>query len=275
MNRRKFVGSVVALTGAKGAPAAQQNVPVRSAMLALEHQWGAQHYDEKEKEQLLEVWQKKLPFRWYGQMREQPVKVATFEKEFAARMQTKYALAVNSGTAALETAIAALGIGPGDEVIIPAWTWHSCATSVVRAGAPARVRRNRRVLQHRSRRHRAPHHAADQVHHGGAPARQPRRHGPDPGHRAEAQAQGAGGLRAVGGRQLQGQAPRLHRRHRHLQPPGEQDHLRGRGRLRGHQRSRAVRARLPLPRRRRTAHGCTRSCWARPSSTASWAPTSA
>ena len=134
MNRRKFVGSVVALTGAKGAPAAQQNVPVRSAMLALEHQWGAQHYDEKEKEQLLEVWQKKLPFRWYGQMREQPVKVATFEKEFAARMQTKYALAVNSGTSALETAVSALGIGPGDEVIIPAWTWHSSATSVVRAG---------------------------------------------------------------------------------------------------------------------------------------------
>ena len=133
MNRRKFVGSVVALTGAKGVPAAQENVPVRSAMLALEHQWGAQHYDEKEKEQLLEVWQKKLPFRWYGQMREQPVKVATFEKEFAARMQTKFALAVNSGTSALETAVSALGIGPGDEVIMPAWTWHSSATSVVRA----------------------------------------------------------------------------------------------------------------------------------------------
>ncbi len=135
MNRRKFVGSVVAATGAKNAPAAQKSVPARGAMMALEHQWGAQHYDEKEKEQLLEVWERKLPFRWYGQMREQPVKVATFEKEFAARMQTRFALAVNSGTSALETAVSALGIGPGDEVIIPAWTWHSSATSVVRAGA--------------------------------------------------------------------------------------------------------------------------------------------
>lgn len=135
MNRRKFVGSVVALTGAKNAPAAQKSAPARGAMMALEHQWGAQHYDEKEKEQLLEVWERKLPFRWYGQMREQPVKVATFEKEFAARMQTRFALAVNSGTSALETAVSALGIGPGDEVIIPAWTWHSSATSVVRAGA--------------------------------------------------------------------------------------------------------------------------------------------
>jgi 8-amino-3,8-dideoxy-alpha-D-manno-octulosonate transaminase len=50
-------------------------------------------------------------------------------------MQTKYALAVTSGTTALQTALAALEIGPGDEVIIPAWTWHSCFNTVVLAGA--------------------------------------------------------------------------------------------------------------------------------------------
>ena len=63
------------------------------------------------------------------------MKVATFEKEFAAYMQTKYALAVSSGTAALQCSMAALGIGPGDEVILPAWTWHSCYAAVVLAGA--------------------------------------------------------------------------------------------------------------------------------------------
>jgi 8-amino-3,8-dideoxy-alpha-D-manno-octulosonate transaminase len=61
--------------------------------------------------------------------------VLTLEKEFAARSKVKYALAVNSGTSALETALAALEVGPGDEVIVPAWTWHSCFHAVVRLGA--------------------------------------------------------------------------------------------------------------------------------------------
>ena len=59
----------------------------------------------------------------------------TFEKELAARMQTKFALAVTSGTAALTTALAALGVGPGDEVILPAWSWYSCFNSIVMHGA--------------------------------------------------------------------------------------------------------------------------------------------
>src|SRR6185436_8016143 len=62
-------------------------------------------------------------------------KVSTFEKEFAARIGTRYALAVTSGTAALQCAMAALQIGPGDEVILPAWTWHSCYNAIVLAGA--------------------------------------------------------------------------------------------------------------------------------------------
>lgn len=132
MDRRKFVGAAAALGAmrrtAKGAP-------VSESMLHLEQQWGAQHYDEKEREQVLEVLEKRLPFRWYGPRHERPMKAVTFEKEFAARMQTRYALAVNSGTTALEAAVTALGVGPGDEVILPAWTWHSSATSVIRAGA--------------------------------------------------------------------------------------------------------------------------------------------
>src|SRR5260370_2629897 len=50
-------------------------------------------------------------------------------------MQTRFALAVTSGTAALSTALAALEVGPGDEVILPAWTWHSCYSAIVLAGA--------------------------------------------------------------------------------------------------------------------------------------------
>jgi 8-amino-3,8-dideoxy-alpha-D-manno-octulosonate transaminase len=43
--------------------------------------------------------------------------------------------AVTSGTAALHCAVNALQIGPGDEVILPAWTWHSCYAAIVLAGA--------------------------------------------------------------------------------------------------------------------------------------------
>ncbi len=126
------MGSVAGVGIAAGA---QPEAQGRESMLHLEQQWGAQHYDEKEREQLQDVLEKRAPFRWSGPRNVQPLKVATFEKEFAARMQTRFALAVTSGTAALETAVSALGVGPGDEVIIPAWTWHSSATSVVRAGA--------------------------------------------------------------------------------------------------------------------------------------------
>jgi len=76
-----------------------------------------------------------VPFRFTGRRGVAPVKVSTFEKEFAEKIGVRFALALSSGTAALECAIAALQIGPGDEVIMPAWTWHSDCTAVVRAGA--------------------------------------------------------------------------------------------------------------------------------------------
>ena len=73
------------------------------------------------------------PFRFNNPLDKS--KVALFENEWAARMQTKYALAVTSGTAALHVAMAALEVGPGDEVILPAWTWYSCYNTVIQAGA--------------------------------------------------------------------------------------------------------------------------------------------
>jgi perosamine synthetase len=58
-----------------------------------------------------------------------------FEEQFAARVDRKYGIAVCNGSVALDVAVAALGIGSGDEVILPTFTIISCAAAVVRAGA--------------------------------------------------------------------------------------------------------------------------------------------
>jgi perosamine synthetase len=61
--------------------------------------------------------------------------VGQFEEKFAARVGREHGVAVANGSVALEVAVAALGIGPGDEVILPASTIISCAAPIVRAGA--------------------------------------------------------------------------------------------------------------------------------------------
>ncbi len=57
------------------------------------------------------------------------------EREFAALVGSKYCLATNSGTAALHLALAAAGVRPGDEVIVPAFTFVATALAVMHAGA--------------------------------------------------------------------------------------------------------------------------------------------
>jgi dTDP-4-amino-4,6-dideoxygalactose transaminase len=75
-------------------------------------------------------------FRYYGNDPATPPPfAATLEREAAALFGSRYALAVTSGTAALEVVLAAAGVGPGSEVIVPAWSWISCFTAVVRCGA--------------------------------------------------------------------------------------------------------------------------------------------
>lgn len=61
--------------------------------------------------------------------------VEKFEEMMAARVGRKHGIAVCNGSAALDAAVAALRIGPGDEVILPTFTIISCAAAVVRAGA--------------------------------------------------------------------------------------------------------------------------------------------
>ena len=139
MNRRNFVLGTAAVTtaaaGQQRKPASDGgNTPVRETPLRAGY-IGSDYYDDKERRELNDVLETKRPFRWYGPGDQPPLKVLTFEREFAARLQIRFALAVTSGSAALSTALAALEIGPGDEVILPAWTWHSCYNAIVLAGA--------------------------------------------------------------------------------------------------------------------------------------------
>lgn len=89
---------------------------------------------EEEKQAVWEVLNSKNLIRYYGP---NPLvsRVAKLEKEFGSYIGTPHVLAVTSGTAALHTALVAANIGPGDEVIIPGYTFISSATAVIIAGA--------------------------------------------------------------------------------------------------------------------------------------------
>ncbi|MBI4375245.1 MAG: DegT/DnrJ/EryC1/StrS family aminotransferase [Elusimicrobia bacterium] len=65
----------------------------------------------------------------------QGAKVAAFEKAFAKRHGVAHALATTSCTTGLHLILAAMGIGPGDEVIVPAFTWVATANVVLYCGA--------------------------------------------------------------------------------------------------------------------------------------------
>ena len=69
--------------------------------------------------------------RWGGY---HPI-VARFEQEFAAFQQCRFGLSAMNGTVTLEMALEALGIGEGDEVIVPAISFISTATAVSRVRA--------------------------------------------------------------------------------------------------------------------------------------------
>jgi perosamine synthetase len=62
-------------------------------------------------------------------------RVAEFEKKFADFCEAGHAVAVNNGTAALHAALLAAGIGPGDEVIVPAFSFVATASAVLMCGA--------------------------------------------------------------------------------------------------------------------------------------------
>jgi len=61
--------------------------------------------------------------------------VDTFEREYAKAIGTEYALLVSGGTGALIAALVGLGIGPGDEVIVPGYTFMASASAILAVGA--------------------------------------------------------------------------------------------------------------------------------------------
>ncbi|RLF00221.1 MAG: DegT/DnrJ/EryC1/StrS aminotransferase, partial [Thermoprotei archaeon] len=62
-------------------------------------------------------------------------RVKMFEEEFARFIGVKHVIAVSSGTAALHVALKAMGVGPGDEVIVPPFTFVATATAVLHSNA--------------------------------------------------------------------------------------------------------------------------------------------
>ena len=100
-------------------------------------------------------------------------KVAELEAGLAAACEVEHAVAVSSGTAALHLAVLALGIGPGDEVIVPAYTFPATANVVALAGAtPVLVDVDPETINIDPGEGRG--HAADEGDHAGAPVRPPR-----------------------------------------------------------------------------------------------------
>jgi dTDP-4-amino-4,6-dideoxygalactose transaminase len=94
---------------------------------------GGMEIGVEEEEAVLEVLRSKRLFRYYGP-NAGPSKVEALERAFATQMGTSHALAVTSGTAALICALQGLGVGPGDEVIVPAYTWIASASAVIAVG---------------------------------------------------------------------------------------------------------------------------------------------
>ena len=91
---------------------------------------------EEEKQALLEVIESGYLYR-YGDLKDPnfKAKVWNLEQDFAKYVGTNYALAVTSGTTALLTALWAMKIGPGDEVIVPGYTFIASITSIIFAKA--------------------------------------------------------------------------------------------------------------------------------------------
>jgi len=95
---------------------------------------GGMEIGDEELQALERVIRSRNLFRYYG-IGDGPHEVAAFEAEFATHMGAEYALCVNAGSSALICALIGVGVGRGDEVIIPAYTWNATANAVLATGA--------------------------------------------------------------------------------------------------------------------------------------------
>src|SRR5208337_5100932 len=111
---------------------------VTQATDLLPYEWpGSYFFGDEEIESAMQVLKARSPFRFYGLDLQRCAE--RLEAAYCQRLQRKYAIAVNSGTAALSLALAALGVGPGDEVLVPGYMWISCIASIVCSGAIPRL----------------------------------------------------------------------------------------------------------------------------------------
>jgi perosamine synthetase len=122
VSRRTFLGS--AATAGAGLclslkPAAAADKPAKRAATAAAARGATDwpKWDDREEQALLDVLRSGKWGRGNG------TKVTEFEQVFAERMRAKYCIATASGTTALLSAIGALNVGPGDEVILPPYTF--------------------------------------------------------------------------------------------------------------------------------------------------------
>ena len=95
---------------------------------------GGMEVGEEELEALARVIRGKNLFRYYG-VGDGPQEVELFEQEFAAHMGARHALCLNAGSSALICGLIGAGVGPGDEVLIPAYTWNATPNAVLATGA--------------------------------------------------------------------------------------------------------------------------------------------
>jgi 8-amino-3,8-dideoxy-alpha-D-manno-octulosonate transaminase len=97
---------------------------------------GFEIFGEEERKQVNDVLDTGVLFRYgFDEARKGHWKARTFETELARRVGVEYAHLCASGTAALSTAMAACGVGAGDEVIVPPFTFVATIESVLMAGA--------------------------------------------------------------------------------------------------------------------------------------------
>lgn len=94
---------------------------------------GALMIGKEEERAVIDVLRSKTLFRYYGP---KPLwRALEFEKVFAQRMGCRFALGVNSGSSALRCALVAIGVGEGDEVLVPAYSYIATAHEVLACGA--------------------------------------------------------------------------------------------------------------------------------------------
>jgi dTDP-4-amino-4,6-dideoxygalactose transaminase len=126
LSRRKFLGGAatagagicLSLNSASGAQNAARRAAASAAAGKASTQWPV--WDSGDEKALLDVLHSG---KWGRTAAGFSGRVNEFEQAFAARMQAKYCVATSSGTAALLSALGALNIGPGDEVILPPYTF--------------------------------------------------------------------------------------------------------------------------------------------------------